>query len=182
MNFVLYFLLLVAGGTAYYAYNWEQQTATGFEIQEETWSGELEKREEANKKLADAAAEVTRQEQDARNEAAQLTTDLANAQKAAQAVAGPAPLPPPTAPATSNALGTITTMVGETYHNAQLLKVEPNDIVIGSAEGITQIPYRFLPANLQARFGYDPRKPESLGPDQIEELEKIRRANSPDGQ
>ena len=179
MNFVLYFLLLLALSAGYYMYNWQTQTAAGFQAQEAAWPGRLAKLTAVNQALRDT---VTAE----RNDLARLTTDLAearreNAMAAIKPVPGPASGPAPMTPPESNTngLGTVTTILGQTYHDCHLLKVEASDIVVSTNLGILQIPYVNMPPDLQKRFGFDPQAAAPLTDEQIRYQEQVRQANGP---
>ena len=175
MNFILYFLFLLAACAAYYTYTWQMQTAAGFQVQEAAWTARLGKLNEAHQTLKDEDTEE-------RNEIARTTTDLAEARReSALAALTPPPTaaPPPPVNTNTNALGSITTILGQNYADCHLLKVEAADIVVSTSEGILQIPFANMPPDLQKRFGFDPHAGNQLTDDQVRYQEQVRQANGP---
>jgi hypothetical protein len=190
VNLLLYFLLLVTGGAAYYEYTTQAQTTPGFQTQIDAWHAKINALQDDNKKLKAEQTALDQQAAAAKSNLDQLNTILATTQKgledatasekeredAAAKVAAAA------MPVNTNALGTITTLLGQTYKNCQLLKVEANGITISHADGITQVPYVYMRPALQRRFGYDPEKAATLDEAQIRYQEQLRQASAGGGQ
>jgi hypothetical protein len=133
----------------------------------------------ANKKLIDDKAVLTQQLTNQLHQVDMLKATQTPVTAAAQwqvAVHG-VPL------AQAIPMGTLTTLVGKTYQNCQLLKVGISDITISSDQGITQIPFTFLPPDWQKRMGYDPQKAEALKQAEIRYQEQLHDVNGvPPGQ
>jgi hypothetical protein len=146
------------------------QVTGGNQAQEAAFPVMLAKAKEMNWSLKRQVAEM-------REETSQLSPDLAQKQ---QAFIETAPQPP--APASSTqpvssdptALGTITTILGQTYQDCHVLKIESNDIVVNCSTGILQIPYANMPSDLQKRFGYDPQKAAQTDDAKIRFQDQIR--------
>ena len=58
-------------------------------------------------------------------------------------------------------LGTITTIGGNVYKSAKLVKIEPDGISILDSDGGAKIPFDKLSPDLQQKFGYDPQQAQS---------------------
>jgi hypothetical protein len=172
---LLLLLALLAGGAAYYEYNWEQQSTTGFQGQIQQLESQLAQLKSENKKLNDEKANLARQ----------TPTVLPANDGGTTALPGQAPvLPPATGSAPIEDLATFTTITGKTYQDPKLLKIEATDIVISSAEGITQVSYDIMPPDLQKKFGWDPKKSTTLNAAEIryqQQLDAARAAAAADG-
>jgi chromosome segregation ATPase len=187
MNFVLFVLMVVAGGAAYYEYTSEEQTNAGIQQQLGEWQGKVAAAQDQNKALTKDTADLTKAISKAETEEADLTTRLAAAQEAArkaQEAAAKKAASPATASAAAaaqtaanNHLGTINTLIGQTFQNCQLLKVEADGITFSHSQGITKVIYANLPPDLQKRFGYDPHQAAALSEAQIRYQEELRQAN-----
>jgi hypothetical protein len=159
MGPLLLIVALLAGGAAYYEYNWQQQSSAGFQAQVQDWENQLAKLKSENKQLNDAKANLAQQAVMARSLAALPAAPLSSSPSAAQQPTPVKPvLPPPTGTGSIEDLGTFTTIDGKTYQDAKLLKIEATDIVISSSDVITQVEYAMMPADMQKRFGWDPQK------------------------
>jgi hypothetical protein len=149
MKFILWLLFLTLDGAAYYEYTWQQQTSAGFKQQMDDGQARIDAIEAENKKLAG-------QKNYLNQEVAYMATELSTMQgstveqKKVNELGVHAP--------DSSELGNITTLLGKTFQNCQLLKVESDGITVSYAQGITKILYAYLPPDWQKKFGYDPQK------------------------
>jgi membrane protease subunit (stomatin/prohibitin family) len=180
--FLLIIILLMAGG-GYFEYQVLQDQASTNQQQIADLKAKLQKVTSDNSDLTDAIAKFKKSLVDAQAKEDSLTKDLQAAQAAApQATAqspatGAAPVlssSVPNGPFTTK-LGTINTLGGAVYANCQLLKVNPDNIVISYADGITQVQFALLPPPLQQRFGFDPKQ-GALTNDQVQSLEQQRQS------
>jgi hypothetical protein len=185
---LLLLLALLAGGTAYYEFNWHEQSSEGFQSQIQNWESRLGQLKSENKKLNEDKLNLARQLEQARE--AYLASMAQRAALAHPASVAPKPPPAPPKPLPSPGgtsledMGTFTTITGKTYQSARLLKIEATDIVISSAEGITQIPYVIMPPDMQKKFGWDPQKSSAENAAVIryqEELEQAKEDAAADG-
>jgi hypothetical protein len=178
VNPLLLVLVLLAGGTAYYEYNWHQQSSQGFQSQIQNWENQLAQLKTENKELTALKASLSQQAEAARASYFQP----ANNGEPSSAPSQPSqPAPPPSLlPATGRTskedLGTITTITGKTYQNSKLLKIEATDIIISSTEGITQVDYANMPPDLQKKFGWDPQKSSEVNAAEIRYQEQVEAA------
>src|SRR5688572_6961451 len=54
-----------------------------------------------------------------------------------------------------------TTLSGEQYKGVEVSRVEPDGLVVMTDSGIAKVPFRALPDEVKARYGYDPQKEAS---------------------
>ncbi len=172
-------LALLAAGAAYYEYSWQQQSSAGFQSQIQQWESQLAQLKSENKKLSLEKKKLSQQAVPAPIPASPGIT----ASMPGQAPAAPG-LPPASGSAPIEDLGTFTTITGKTYQDAKLLKIEATDIVISDTDGITQVSYAVMPADMQKKFGWDPQKSTSLTAAEIryqEQVEAAKEAAAADG-
>jgi len=118
--------------------------------------------QDANLKITDLTEEL----KDAKKAVEDMRLSALATEKAADAAiedaknpSKPKPAAPPAPPPVIK-LGTIVTLDGRAYQQCQLLKVEPDGITFSHAEGITKVMFRFLPLELQKRFGHHDEMPD----------------------
>jgi hypothetical protein len=182
MNYFLGLVILLACGGAYYEQTLLQAQKTADQQQIADLNTKIDAFQSDAQKVDDEKANQEKILKDANAKIANLTTQLAAAQKAVadakkraddavktlEAVkAGPAPPPKPT-----NLLGTILTQDGKTYGNSKLLKADAEGITITCDSGITKLIYGILPPALQTKFGYDPHAAAQLSEAQVQFLEQ----------
>jgi hypothetical protein len=188
MNFVLFVLLVLAGGAAYYEYTAEEQTNAGFQEQLGEWQGKVTAVQSQNQAITDEKASLAKAISKTQSETAGLTLRLIAAQQAAEQAKEAAAKKAASSPgagaaaaaakaAANNHLGTFSTLIGQTFQNCELLKVEADGITFSHSEGITKVIYANLPPELQKRFGYDPHQAAALSEAQIRYQEQLRQAN-----
>jgi hypothetical protein len=177
MNLLLFLILLITGEAAYYEYTTEQRTTAGFVSQLAEQQTKMDALQAHNTELKD--------------EKKQLGTTISQAQaiaaqqekQAAQNEANPGS---PGAPASVQSsgpstflninIGTITTLLGKTYENCKLLKVQPDGVVISHSQGIVKVPFSYMTPDLQKRFGYDPNKAAAENEANLKYQEQMRAA------
>jgi hypothetical protein len=175
MGPLLLLAALLAGGAAWYEFNWQQQSSAGFQAQVQDWESQLAKLKGENKKLNETKVKLAQQ--------AVMARSMSALPAPGQAPAAP-PSPPPAAATPIEDLGTFTTIDGKTYQEAELLKIESTDIVISSSDGITQVEYAVMPPDMQRKFGWDPQKSAEVNAAALryqEQVEAAREAAAADG-
>jgi hypothetical protein len=180
MGPLLLLLALLAGGTAWYEFNWQEQSSAGFQAQIEEWQSQLAKLKSENKQLGETKANLAQQAQMARS----MPTPALLAPSMTGQPPAPPSLPPPSGAAPIEDLGTFTTINGTTYQQARLLKIEATDIIISSTDGITQVQYAIMPPDLQKKFGWDPQKSAEVNAAALryqEQLEAARESAAANG-
>jgi hypothetical protein len=179
MGPLLLILALLAGGTAYYEFNWQQQSGQGFQSQIQNWESQLARLKTENKELTALKASLSQQAESAR---ASFFQPANNAAMPGQSTAPPT-LPPGMGGIIED-LGTFTTVTGKTYQDSKVLKIEATDIIISCTDGITQVAYAIMPPDLQKKFGWDPQKSSVINAATIryqEQLEAAKEAAAADG-
>jgi hypothetical protein len=178
MNWFLSFLIIVLFAGGYYGYT----TLQGRLDADEQQIGELRLKasnyDTETKRLGDEYADAKQEVAHMRMTLVDLQQQAGTAPKATAppAMGTPPPAPPKPPPPLSNHLGTITASDGKSYRDCKLLKVEATGIVFSHADGIMELAYSQLPAELKTRFGYDPTKGPALTDDQVAALEQQRLA------
>jgi hypothetical protein len=184
MNYFLTLIILGLCGGGYYEYTLlqqksaaDQQQLTDLGAQVATLKAQDTALESANAQLTKAAADLTKQVQDAQSALADIKRKAfqSPAESPVENPAVSAGATPPLAPS-GNILGTIGTLDGKTFPNAQLLKVQADGIVISYSGGITQIAFGLMAPDLQKRFGLDSQQAIILTPDQVQAQEDKRKA------
>jgi hypothetical protein len=184
MKYFLILIILGLCGGGYYEYTQLQTKISTDEQEIHALGTKVDASQLDNKTLTDDNVKLAASVKSDEDKITDLNKQLSDAKKTIAAIPPPAPVAPPPGgvPSTpskpTNNLGTITTSDGKTYQNCQLLKVDPDGIVVNDADGITKIVYEKLPADLEKRFGYDPLKPGNLTDDQVQALEKQRAAQA----
>jgi hypothetical protein len=180
MNYFLMLIILGLCGGGYYEYNLlqqksaaDQQQLTDLGAQVAALKAQDATLEAANAQLTKASADLTKQVQDAQGALADAKRKAL--QSSAETPAVSAGATPPLAPS-GNILGTIGTLDGKTFPDAQLLKVQADGIVITYSGGITQVPFSLMPPDLQKRFGLDSQQAVILTADQVQAQEDKRKA------
>ena len=174
----LLLLALFAGGTAYYEYNWQQQSSQGFQTRIQNWETQLAQLKNENKELTALKSSLAQQAEAARASYFQPANSPPPTSLPGQP-SPPAPpphLPPHTGSTSVEDLGTFTTITGKTYQDSKLLKIEATDIVISCTDGITQVAYAILPPDLQRKFGWDPQKSSDVNAAMIRYQEQVEAA------
>jgi len=192
MKWILLLIMFGMAGGGFYEYQTLNGQVAVDQIQISDLKTKLQTALSDQQKSADAAKQLTASLTDAQAKAADLDKRL-QAEKAALAAIQPAPpaavpaplspsSPPETAstPAFTTKLGTVAALDGKTYNACQLLKINPDSIVISNAAGITQVPLNLLPANVQKMFGID-AKVGALSSDQVQALEQKRQLAASSG-
>ena len=176
MNPFLLVLVLLAGGAAYYEFNWQQQSSQGFQAQVQDWETQLAQLKKENKELGALKASLAQQAEAARAAYFQPANNESTTLPAPLTPAAPPVLPPPTGSTSIEDLGTFTTITGKTYQNSKLLKIEATDVIISCSDGITQVAYAIMPPDLQKKFGWDPQKSSVVNAAMIRYQEQVEAA------
>ena len=186
-----YFLMLIIVGLCcggYYEFTILQGQHAGDVQRLSDLQAKLDPLTADNAKLAADNAALKKSSTEAETEVADLTQQLQTAQTAAaeakMAAVAPtsvAAVTPGTTAATPTPafglnLGTITTVDGKSYLNCQLLKVQPDGIVVKHSAGISQVAYSAMQPDLQKVFGFDPHGAPTLTDNQVAVLEAKRKA------
>jgi HSP90 family molecular chaperone len=190
MNWFLLLIILLMGGAGFYEYQTLNGQVTVDQMQITDLKTKLQAASDSEKKSADDVNQLTTGLTDAQAKTSDLekqlqaaNTALAAAQaqiQAAKAAAAPPAAATTAATAFTTKLGTITALDGKTYASCQLLKVNPDSIVISHADGITQVPLNLLPAPTQKMLGFDSTQGK-LSDDQVQLLEQKRQMASSSG-
>jgi hypothetical protein len=180
MKLLLFFLLVVTGGAAFYEFTTEHRISQGCQHQLTAWQARIDALQDENKKLTDEKTEITHSIAEAQAETRTLSVALQRAQLEA-ANRGQENAPPPVANSGPNAtpsvnLGTITTLLGQTFQQCKLLKVEADGITFSHTEGITKVLFAYLRPEMQRRFGYDPQKAAAATEASLQYQEQLREA------
>ncbi len=194
-----FLLLIIIGlcGGGYYEYTQLQQQ---LQTKATTDQAQIDKLTADNKTLEDQNTTLTKTQSDNQASIADLTTKLQGAQtdlastqkeldadkkiiadaaaKAAAAAAAAAKAAAAAAGPTSNSLGSFTTLDGQSFQNAQLLKIDQDGITFSHSQGITKVNFTLLPPDLQKRFGYDPHQAATQAAAQALYQEQQRKALS----
>ncbi len=185
MQYFLLVIILGLGAGGYFEYTVLQKQLEADNQQIAGQSEKIDALQAENKKVeedktaltksvADAQAKIadlTRQVQDAQTALAAAKAAAASAASSKTTAAAPAPPPRPT-----NDLGTITLLDGKSYQNCHLLRVKTDGIVVSDTQGITELSFVVLSADLQKKFDYDPHQAVFLTDAQVQTLEAQRKA------
>ncbi len=185
MKLFLFLILIVAGEGAYFEYTTEKRLGTGTAHQLGEWQAKVDALEAKNKKLKAQGADITHSLGMAQAQDQLLSRQLQDAQAAeSHGPSSPTPMAAtssaPTSASASSALdlGTISTIIGKTYQNCKLLKVQADGIVISHSQGIIKVLFAYLPPEMQRRFGYDPNHASALDEATVRYQEQLRQAAS----
>jgi hypothetical protein len=178
MNYFLILIILCLGGGGYYEYTTMQQQMSDQDSQIKKLQSDNADLKTKLETAATSPAPPPKPEQPATPETPPDTSAAAPGTSSASAKPStpPASAAPSAPSANSNQLGTISTVDGKTYQNCRLLKVKATGIVVNDSDGITEIGFIFMPANVQQRFGYDPKAGPNLSDSRVLTDEALRQA------
>lgn len=182
MNWFLLLIILLMAGGGYYGYQTLHGQVTVDELQISDLKTKLQDATDGEQKSADNVTHLTGDLTAAQAKVSDLEKQL----QAAKAAQPDAQQPQVQAVSitggttSSNStggtvfttkLGTITSLDGKTYTACQILKINPDNIVISDADGVTQLALNVLPAPVQKMLGYD-AKQGLLSNDQVAALDQ----------
>ena len=72
------------------------------------------------------------------------------------------------------AIGTITTNSGKTYHNCRVFKIDPDGVMFAHEKGGAKILFTDMPQTTRDRLGYDPQKEAAYANDLTEKRKQDR--------
>ena len=189
MNWFLFLIILAMGGAGYYEYQTLHGQVTVDEMQITDLKSKLQLAAAGEQKSADDVTQLTASLTAAEAKLSDLQRQLQSSNPGLSLnQPAPSPSPGPNTASTSSAaamafttkLGTITALDGKTYAACQLLKVNPDNIVISYADGVTQVSLNLLPAPMQKMFGFD-SKQGALSNDQVAALDQQLQAATASG-
>ena len=190
MNYFLLFVIVAICGGGYYEYKLQQQNDAGYQQQLGDLEAKIDKLQSDNTKIGNEKTALSKDLADAQKKVSDLTSQIETAAAAAKAVkdaedaekAAKAAVLAATAQAkteaSSNNLGTVTTLNGKTFQNCQLLRVETDGITFNHSSGIAKVLFPLLAPDVQKKFGYDPHNGPDITDAQVQSLEAQRQAAS----